>query len=139
MPVNVDRWVIETLNRSALTISYGAINTWFSGIHKINCPIGQATLEYAVTFQLNSTVSGVRDAFFILNDGAPGSGDAVKPLAAALYGATGTQAKGNVGRSTQINITSATDYTFYSYILSATGTETYQVQGAYIRWTPSTL
>ena len=139
MPVNTDRWLVETLNRATLSGSYGAINTWTSHIFRITCPIGQATLEYAATFQVNSTVSGVRDSFITLSAGAPASGDAIQPLSAALYGATGTQAKGNVGRSLQISLTSATDYTLYSFILSATGTETFQTQNLYIRWIPSTL
>ena len=139
MPANADRWILEMINRVAQQTSYAAISTWYQATQfKLTAPIGQGMIEYSIIFQANSTVSGIRDVSLQLDSTAPTTSRDYS-LQAALYSATGTQAKGTVNKSTLINLSSATDYYFYSLIVSATGTETFQLQTGYMRWTPATL
>ena len=119
------RWIVEALYKvSTGLVAIGSINNWFvMSIRRLTVPVGSYTLGYSGAFQLNSSVSGVRDGNFTLASSTPTSAVKYQNLTTSMYRNSVTDALDSLSKYDGVTISSPTDYYMYGQISSASGTE----------------
>ena len=122
------RWVVATVGNTSEAVTISGINGWYGSNHKITVPIGTWELSYSGVVAQNSSVSGIRSAFYTLSNVSTWT--TIGVMVSRLYQQpSATIVFGMVAKKSNISIDSQTAYTLYGGIDYATGSETWTVRG----------
>jgi hypothetical protein len=122
------RWSIATYSKASESVAIGGLNAYYASNHKLTVPKGSWKLSYSGTVTQNSSVSGIRSAFFTLSDSSTWTTST--DMVSRLYQRPSADiVLGMVARSTDISLTTETVYILYGGIDAATSTETWATRG----------
>lgn len=133
MPMQRGRWQIITVFASSLLGAFGAINNWTSltGYTGTSIPVGSWRLGYQFSAALTSTVAGTRGGYVVLTTATPTNAFYGYDLATRIYSnASASTAIWPIYKDTYVELSSATTYIPYFSIDSASGSETFSINGA---------
>lgn len=132
-PRGRSKWTIMTYMASDIQTTFPAINTWTASGVQIQVPTGQWRVGYQCVIVFSSSVAGSRNGDVLLYPGTPTNNSQRNLLLSsqifnqAVVAATYYQ---NVYKDAPTISTTATTYKLYADIVSATGTENFQVYGS---------
>lgn len=131
MPIQKEKWVVSHESVGLINGAFGGTGTWtaFTGnAGKLTVPIGNWVVGYKGIFALGSTVAGQRTGHFTLESAAPTT--VYNVLNTRVYqGASASTAIFPMSKNTEVSLSTATTYQAYAYIYSATGSESFDMNG----------
>lgn len=128
-PSEGDKWKILSFQNVQETVGIGSIAAWYQSNFKLTVPVGKWTLGIQANVAFNSTVSGVREGDIILSSSSElpstSNGTYIDSLRHHMYAATGNYVMARYVAQKNIDLSTATSYTLYGAVQSATGSESW--------------
>lgn len=130
-PAQRGKWVVRTVIRATEQISIAGITNWSFGtsINCLNIPAGEWKYGFQGAFFQQSTVAGTRDAMIALASSPPSGGVAPTPALRPYSSSSAIVGMASGKAEDDVSLAAATVFRFYSYLNSATGTETWTING----------
>lgn len=124
------RWRVTCTVGSLQSVSIGATTTYYPALPKLSVPVGRWTIGYDGCIYQSSTVSGLRDPYYMMATSTPTYATTKSlPLLSRGYENGTAVALGMFARSTDLSNTSVQTYFMYGAISAATGTEAWLLDG----------
>lgn len=130
MPVQLNKWAVETLIQNTVSTVIAGAGTWVSTGIKITVPLGSWNLGYEGTFQSSTTVAAQRSTFMNLASGAPTNSNYLGLLVGRIQNSASTS---NIiqttARKAPQDVSAAADFIMYTTSDALSGTESMSIRG----------
>lgn len=129
-PSDENKWIVETVIQISETVAIGAIDTWVASLGgKLSVPTGDWLVGWRGPINQHSTVSGNRNCHITLERTTPTNGSRKMPRVNWFYKNSDVDAVGNGHGFALDTLTIQSVFTLYGDVGSASGTETWIIEG----------
>lgn len=130
-PSDRSLWRVETLSVGINTsVAIGATSQWYASSLQLTAPVGSWIAGYSGGLQKVTNVAAAQTGYFLVAPATPTNADYKNVLSTAIYnGAAVIAVFAHVEKSTAIALSGATTYILYGATPTASGTESYSVNG----------
>lgn len=133
-PANTGKWIILSQLNNTIGGAFSVTSQWTllgQDGYKLHVPVGKFIVGYSFAAALASSVSGARNGHMTVSSTVPTNNVYNQSeLGARLYGPTGTDFIAQVTKEYEYDHVAQVAYKPYFSILSATGSETFSVNGS---------